>query len=37
VEFRRVELLPLIGCTDPEASNYKSYYVKPDLESCTYE
>jgi hypothetical protein len=37
VEFRKVELLPLIGCTDPKASNYKTYYVKPDLDSCTYE
>jgi hypothetical protein len=37
VEFRKVELLPLVGCTDPKASNYKSYYVKADLDSCTYE
>ena len=37
VEFRKVELLPLIGCTDPKATNYKSYYVKPNLDSCTYD
>ncbi len=37
VEFRKVELLPLVGCTDPKAKNYKSYYVKPDLGSCTYD
>ena len=37
VEFRKVELLPLVGCTDPKASNYKAYYVKPDLASCSYE
>lgn len=37
VEFRKVELLPLIGCTDPKASNYKTYYVKPDLDSCIFE
>ncbi len=37
VEFRKVELLPLIGCTDPKAKNYKTYYVKPDLDSCVYE
>jgi hypothetical protein len=37
VEFRKVELLPLVGCTDPRASNYKSYYVKPDLDSCVFE
>ena len=37
VEFRKVELLPLIGCTDPKASNYKTYYVKPDLDSCIFD
>jgi hypothetical protein len=37
VEFRKVELLPLVGCTDPKATNYKSYYVKPDLGRCTYD
>jgi hypothetical protein len=37
VEFRKVELLPLVGCTDPKASNYKSYYVKADLEACAYD
>jgi hypothetical protein len=37
VEFRKVELLPLVGCTDPKASNYKTYYVKPDLGRCTYD
>ena len=26
-EFRKVEVLPLIGCTDPKASNYKTYYL----------
>jgi hypothetical protein len=37
VDFRNVELLPLVGCTDPKASNYKTYYVKPDPGSCTYD
>jgi hypothetical protein len=37
IEFRKVELLPLVGCTDPKAKNYKSYYVKPDLGRCTYD
>lgn len=36
VEFRKVELLNLAGCTDPKASNYKSYLVKPDKASCRY-
>lgn len=34
VEFRKVELLPLIGCMDPAAKNYKSYYVKADNAKC---
>jgi hypothetical protein len=33
-DFRTVEVLNLVGCTDPEASNYRSYYVKPD--TCVY-
>lgn len=36
VEFRKVELLNLKGCMDPDASNYKSYYVKADNSTCTY-
>ncbi len=36
VEFRKVELLELEGCMDPEAKNYKSYYVKPANERCVY-
>lgn len=37
VEFRKVELLNLCGCTDPKATNYKSYYVKSDNTKCRYE
>lgn len=36
LDFRRVDLLNLKGCKDPKASNYKSYFVKSDPESCTY-
>ena len=36
LEFRNVELLPLVGCTDPKAKNYKAYYVKPALGRCKY-
>jgi len=36
VEFRKVELLNLEGCMDPKASNYKSYFVKADNDSCEY-
>ena len=35
--FRKIEVLPLIGCTDPKASNYKSYYLKSDNSMCTYK
>ncbi len=34
VEFRKVELLNLMGCMDPQAKNYKSYYVKADKLMC---
>ena len=37
VEFRKVELLDLKGCTDPKALNYKSYYVKSDNSRCVYK
>jgi hypothetical protein len=36
VEFRKVELLNMVGCTDPKASNYKTYYAKSDNTKCTY-
>lgn len=36
IEFRKVELLNLAGCTDPKASNYKSYYVESDNSKCRY-
>lgn len=37
VEFRKVEILNLKGCTDPKATNFKSYYVKSDNSACTYK
>lgn len=36
IDFRKVELLPLIGCMDAKAINYKRYYVKSAPDSCTY-
>jgi hypothetical protein len=36
IEFRKVELLNLVGCTDPKASNYKTYYAKSDNTKCRY-
>jgi hypothetical protein len=35
-QFRKVELLNLVGCTDKKASNYKSYFVKADNSLCKY-
>jgi hypothetical protein len=35
-DFRKIELLNLEGCTDPKASNYKTYYLKPNPGSCRY-
>lgn len=35
-EFRSVKLLNLEGCMDPDAENYKSYFVKNDAEACQY-
>jgi hypothetical protein len=37
VEFRKVELLNLIGCTDQKAKNYKTYSVKSDNSTCQYD
>ena len=36
IEFRKVELLNLKGCMDPTASNYKSYYVADDPQTCQH-
>jgi len=36
IEFRKVELLNLVGCTDPKAANFKTYYVKADRAACRY-
>jgi hypothetical protein len=36
VEFRKVELLNLVGCMDPKALNFRAYLVKADPASCRY-
>lgn len=36
IQFRTVEVLNLEGCTDPEARNYKSYYVRANDAACRY-
>jgi hypothetical protein len=35
-EFRKVELLNLVGCRDKKAKNYKSYYEQDDAKACKY-
>jgi Domain of Unknown Function (DUF1080) len=37
VEFRKVELLNLVGCRDRKATNYKSYLEADDPASCRYQ
>ncbi|GAB3695281.1 DUF1080 domain-containing protein [Spirosoma flavus] len=37
IDFKQIEILELKGCTDPKASNYKSYYVKSDNTTCQYK
>ena len=34
VEFRRVELLELVGCMDQKSKKYRSYFVKHDAGRC---
>jgi Domain of Unknown Function (DUF1080) len=36
VEFRKVELLNLVGCMDRKAKNYRPYFLKADAASCQY-
>jgi len=34
IDFRKVEILNLKGCMDPNAKNFKRYYIKSDPASC---
>lgn len=36
IDFRRIELLNLVGCMDPKAKNYRDYYIKADNSQCSY-
>jgi hypothetical protein len=36
IDFRKVELLNLEGCTDPKASNHKTYFVKSNAAKCKF-
>ena len=36
IDFRKIELLNLVGCMDPAAKNFKDYYIKADNSKCKY-
>lgn len=36
IDFKNIELLDLVGCKDPKAKNYKSYFAKADNSKCKY-
>lgn len=36
IDFRKVELLSLSGCTDPTAKNHRPFYVKAEPTLCRY-
>jgi hypothetical protein len=36
IDFRKVQILNLAGCMDKNATNYKSYYVKPVADDCKF-
>lgn len=36
IDFKEIELLNLCGCMDPEAKNFKTYYIKNIPEECLY-
>lgn len=36
IEFRKVELLNLAGCTDRKAKNYRPYFIKSNNAVCRY-
>lgn len=36
VQFRNIEVLDLEGCKDPQAANYRAYFVVDDRNRCRY-
>jgi hypothetical protein len=36
IEFRKVELLDLVGCMEPKALNHRPYFKKADRSLCRY-
>lgn len=37
IDFRKVEILDLVGCMDPTASSFRPYYVRSDPSKCRYD
>ncbi len=37
IDFRNIKIKNLKGCTDPKATNYKSYFVASDPSGCVYK
>jgi 3-keto-disaccharide hydrolase len=37
IDFRKIELVNLEGCSDQKATNYKSYIVKSNPSTCKYQ
>ena len=36
IDFRKIEIVNLEGCTDPKATNYRSYIVKSNPSTCKF-
>jgi hypothetical protein len=36
IDFRKIELLNLEGCTDTKAKNYRTYFVTSNAGACQY-
>jgi len=36
IDFKNIKIRSLRGCMNPEASNFKEYYVVSDIESCNF-
>lgn len=36
IDFKNLKLLNLEGCMDPQAKNYKAYYIKNKQDACRY-
>lgn len=36
IQFRRVAVLNLKGCMDPDATNFKAWYTEPEPDSCRF-